>query len=90
MGVHSKIYNKLDSLENKIDEEKSKSNSKFAVTLLMSSGLALFIVGLTFTIQLLNNVGGNLWVICIGYIGFGLFLLKIGINTNSRINEGNK
>ena len=81
------IYNKLKSLEKKIDREKSKSNSNFVVTFMMSSGLALFIVGLMLLIQLLDDLGGSLWIICIGYMGFGLFLLIISFSTYSRIAE---
>jgi len=81
------IYNKLESIEKKLDNEKSKGVSNFVVTFLMSSGLALFIVGLTILIQLFKELGGSMWIFGICYIVFGISLLKIGINAHSRIAE---
>lgn len=83
------IYTKLESLEEKIDNEKNKVTPNFIVNFLMAIGLAFFIVGLTFFIQLLDDLisSGYLWVISIAYMGFGLFLLWIGISTYSRIAE---
>ena len=77
------IYNKLESLEKKIENEKSKRKQNFVVIFMMSIGLALFIVGLTFFIQLLDDLGGSLWVTSIGYMAFGVSLLIIGIIKNS-------
>lgn len=81
------IYNKLESLEKKIENEKSKRKSNFIVTFLTSIGLALFIVGLMFFIQLLDDLGGSLWVTSIGYMVFGVSLLIIGIIKNSQDNS---
>lgn len=79
------IYKKLDSLEKKIDKQKSKSQSFFVANFITSMGLAIFIVGLTFFIQLITGLGAELWIISISYICIGVFFLIIGLETNLRI-----
>ena len=89
MITNLEIYDKLELLEKKIDNEKNKVTPNFIVNFLMAIGLALFIVGLTFFIQIIDDLigSGYLWVISVIYMGFGMFLLWIGISTYSRIAE---